>query len=88
MGVVYAAHDVALQRDVAVKLVRPDIEPSRARRRSERLRVEAQLLAKPRTPTSSWSTTWACSAIRSSSRCSGSVAARCARGSIATKARR
>ena len=46
MGVVYAAHDVALQRDVAVKLVRPDIEPSRARRRSERLRVEAQLLAK------------------------------------------
>ncbi len=44
MGVVYAAHDDELDRDVAIKLLRPDLAPDLSGR--ERLLREAQSIAK------------------------------------------
>ncbi|MBC8070554.1 MAG: serine/threonine protein kinase, partial [Deltaproteobacteria bacterium] len=44
MGVVYAAHDDELDRDIAIKLLRPDLAPDLSGR--ERLLREAQAIAK------------------------------------------
>jgi len=44
MGVVYVAHDAQLDRDVAIKLLRPDLAPDLSGR--ERLVREAQAIAK------------------------------------------
>ncbi len=48
MGVVYRAEDLALERQVAIKMLRPDLAEDRAF--VEQLRVEAKMLARLRHP--------------------------------------